>query len=111
MKINRLLIPCGIVMLLTGCSEEMLLNKKDIINFSVSEEIAKEELTVRVSGLCGHSAYGISEIREHQKGNDIIIDISLKPQLRGDFITNIPVAQDVSRILLGEDVIWTRKNK
>jgi hypothetical protein len=63
-----------------------------------------------VSGLCGHSAYGVKEIIQKRAGNKIIVIVEVAPGGNGSFETQVKLDKNISEVLFGDDksVIWKR---
>lgn len=96
--------------IITGCSRDMILEKEYICNLKTECTFEHGEEYLIVSGLCGHSAYGVKSISSQKLGNKVIITIVIACGLNGDFETKIKLDKDVHEVLLGNDgsVIWTR---
>jgi hypothetical protein len=94
-----------------GCKEkDMILEKEYIfhLNTEVIEEDGNKYLVV--SGLCGHSAYGVNKIDYERTPNTITILIKVSAGDRGDFKIKLKLDDAIKKVLLGKNksVLWQR---
>ncbi|MFA7229634.1 MAG: hypothetical protein WC071_00035 [Victivallaceae bacterium] len=109
-RIYQIIIIIG-GMLLSGCSiNDMILERKYIFNFKVVENQRDNNDYLVISGLCGHSAYGVNKITYQKEKDKIIMLIEIALKHNGSFKEEILISKDISELLLGKErsVIWER---
>ena len=108
--LNQMILVIIGLFLFTGCARDMILEKNHVYSLKTECILEHGEEYLIVSGLCGHSAYGVKSISSQKLGNKVIITIVISCGLRGDFKIKIKLDKDVREVLLGNDgsVIWTR---
>ena len=96
------------VLFLSGCLGPKYLSPEFTFGRKVEMKATQEGRKLLISGLCGHSAYGIDELKQKEKDDSLFIQISLKPNARGDFIFYIPVPDHINKIYWENELIWSR---
>lgn len=96
---------------------DMILEKKDIINFQINTKISHDKVTtLTVSGLAFQSSMVVQKIEliaDGPKSVTVFVHLSLtKPGLSGRFMytTNIPEGIDIVKFGMEETVIWNKNN-
>ncbi|MDD5598985.1 MAG: hypothetical protein PHV82_13640 [Victivallaceae bacterium] len=98
----------------SGCDNNgMILEKKYIFNLKVIETRKGNDDYLVISGLCGHSAYGVKKIIYQKNKNKIIMLIEIALKRNGNFKEEILISKNISELLLGKEksVIWKRNAK
>lgn len=112
-KFNKLLLVTLTtlsILFLNGC-DKMILEKEYVCNLKAEQIRENGDEYLIVSGLCGHSAYGINDVEIKKQNNRVIIIIRVAQGLNGNFTAKIKLDKDVNEVSLGNNrgVIWTRK--
>jgi hypothetical protein len=97
------------VLCLCGCENVMFLTAKDTFNLHIEQKEIEGNKIITISGLCGHSAWGVDKIEKKERKHCLFLRISLKPKKRGDFKFDIPIENNIEKIYWEKDLIWERK--
>src|SRR5262245_37963071 len=95
-----------------GCRTAIsVLELRDVCDFAVVETHVGEARRLELSGRAFHSALAVDGIRTPRQGSDLVVRIILvftEPGLSSRFDYTVNVADDVARVLFGEEqiVIW-----
>ena len=97
------------LLFLSGCEKQIILLPRDIINKKVEISNINGAEEVNISGLCGHSALGIDTIKHYEKDGALFVYILLKPGGNGDFDFTLPLSDNVNRIFIGDEMVWSKE--
>ena len=117
----RWIVACIVIILivasLTGSylywGQSATLERKDVMDFRVVELQRAPSTIVRISGLSGHSAMSVKNIKSRVNGDAIDVDVLLflaRKGTSGSFQYDITVPENATRICFGKarEMIWQR---
>jgi hypothetical protein len=89
----------------------MIVEAKDVKFYNVGETAGNPGRTVGIAGLVFHSSLAVDHIEQHKSGSDVILEVFLtmaRSGLSGSFKVEVPVTDDIERILFGptKTEIW-----
>jgi hypothetical protein len=96
---------------LGSTEKEMILEKKFTFRLMAQEVKGGSVPRISVSGLCGHSAMTVKEVRQRTNASEINIMVIVEPAkagATGTFAIDVPVTSDTRCITFGggKEVIW-----
>lgn len=94
----------------------MILEYKDIANFTLSKDNSGSNTTITISGLAFHSALAVGDIDEQVNDHILTVKIHLvlaRKGLSGRFKYKLNIPDDVSEVQFGEKgtTIWRREQE
>lgn len=89
----------------------MIVDAEDVEFFEVAEFTTANGPAVYIDGLVFHSAYAVDHIEQSKRNGDIVLNVFMthaKAGLSGRFEIDVPLTNDVKRILFGPEKaeIW-----
>ena len=86
----------------------MIVEAQDVKFFEIGEITTPSGRAVRIDGLVFHSSFAVDHIEQNKIDGDLVMDVFLTPAkagISGRFKIEVPLADNVKRILFGPEKI------
>ena len=89
----------------------MIVDAEDVEFFEIAEVTTANGPAVYIDGLVFHSAYAVDHIEQSKTNGNVVLNVFMthaKAELSGRFEIDVPLTEDVKRILFGPEKaqIW-----